>query len=518
MIYLLNSVDLGDLSAAAMAQEAETIDTHLPDLRQDPGCLCEAKCTCITFDVQLALQPKLPTLTHPPGTKGNIQSKNSHAGHQVEQTSEPAQDQHRRSSANHRKKMRSKAAKLVSTATSPESPTSTSSSTADAPRRVKRNPEKERLRRSAKAQRSGFVACDGDQLSHSHVSHASEHVVSNPILDGRCVDRSGYCAMNQKARPLPEQHRFASAAEAAAAGWEVIEADPEKPQFLADQKQRVFAVGVPGIKNPEYVAKCLRATEFMLEVEKITEWTARENDTHRGVKSINEGLFYGKGLRKIVQMRSSVAGLGIHMRTNKDIQDICTFASSALTTWFPNISAQANERLSKIEAVVGESYTRTFARSAFACVAFNFGPQSAAIFHRDWTDAAGEICTAWAGGKFNHKKRGHILFLELKIALEFPPGTLVLFPSAILTHANIPVAPHEQRVSIVQYTPGNLARFVDNGFRTEAQYLAEDEEGYHEMMERKRTRWAKGLALFSTIDELKLKYSAKVEDELPVSV
>ncbi|KAJ7055653.1 hypothetical protein C8F01DRAFT_994166, partial [Mycena amicta] len=154
---------------------------------------------------------------------------------------------------------------------------------------------------------------------------------------------------------------------------------------------------------------------------------------------------------------------------------------------------------------------RTFPRSAFACVAFNFGPQAATIFHRDWTDRAGKPCAVWAGGPFDHTKGGHIILYELKLILEFPPWTWIIFPSAVITHGNLPVQAGDKRVSIVQYTPGNLCRFIDNGFRTEAKFKTANKKGYTQMIRDKASRWVNGLKLYSTMEELKecfLKHSS----------
>lgn len=43
-------------------------------------------------------------------------------------------------------------------------------------------------------------------------------------------------------------------------------------------------------------------------------------------------------------------------------------------------------------------------------------------------------------GPFQPKKGGYLALWELKLVIEFPPGALVLIPSATITHSNVAVA------------------------------------------------------------------------------
>ncbi|KAF8188313.1 hypothetical protein K438DRAFT_1972511 [Mycena galopus ATCC 62051] len=97
---------------------------------------------------------------------------------------------------------------------------------------------------------------------------------------------------------------------------------------------------------------------------------------------------------------------------------------------------------------------------------------------------------------------GHLVLWDLRLVVEFPPGALILLPSATIAHSNIPVADDEERISFTQFTAGGLFRFVDNGFRTQAELAAQDPVEYARMVERNESRWEEGLQLFSTISEL----------------
>lgn len=79
---------------------------------------------------------------------------------------------------------------------------------------------------------------------------------------------------------------------------------------------------------------------------------------------------------------------------------------------------------------------------------------------------------------------------------------MILIPSATLAHSNLPVSEGESRASFTQYCAGGIFRWVDNGCRLESQLAAEDPEEYKRICELKAGRWAYGLSLFSTVDEL----------------
>jgi hypothetical protein len=111
-------------------------------------------------------------------------------------------------------------------------------------------------------------------------------------------------------------------------------------------------------------------------------------------------------------------------------------------------------------------------------------------------------CAIQALGHFNPRAGGHLVLWDLKLVVEFPPGALILIPSATIEHSNIPVQRGDSRCSFTQYCAGGLFRYVDNGFRTQAQLAKEDPIALAQVLEAKKTRWRMGLELFSSLDDL----------------
>ena len=98
--------------------------------------------------------------------------------------------------------------------------------------------------------------------------------------------------------------------------------------------------------------------------------------------------------------------------------------------------------------------------------------------------------------------RGHIILFDLKIAIEFPPGSSILIPSALLRHGNVPIQPGETRLSFTQYCAGSLLRWADCGFRTYGEFEAEDPEGFAKFEAGLEGRVQECICRFSLRDEL----------------
>ena len=92
----------------------------------------------------------------------------------------------------------------------------------------------------------------------------------------------------------------------------------------------------------------------------------------------------------------------------------------------------------------------------FASFTLNVRHQCICGAHVDCHNLPCGLCLASPFGTFDYKKGGHLILHKLKLVLEVPPGAAVLFPSAIITHENIPIAASEFCQSITGFTPGTL--------------------------------------------------------------
>jgi hypothetical protein len=146
---------------------------------------------------------------------------------------------------------------------------------------------------------------------------------------------------------------------------------------------------------------------------------------------------------------------------------------------------------------------RNFHNSVWASTTINFGPRTCCTPHTDFANLPFGICSIYAAGNYDPKAGGHLVLWECGLVIEFPPGSTVLIPSAIVTHSNVPVPKPSTRYSVTQYTAGGVFRWVDHGFQCEESYWGTlSEEGCAEEIRRMEGRAHMGMGLFSTKDEL----------------
>ena len=96
-----------------------------------------------------------------------------------------------------------------------------------------------------------------------------------------------------------------------------------------------------------------------------------------------------------------------------------------------------------------------------------------------------------------------MILWELKLVIEFPPGSTILIPSSVVTHSNTPIQPGEMRYSFTQYTAGATIRWVDYGFQKVTDFFDQlSDQDLEAEKVKALQRLAMGLSLFSKVDEL----------------
>ncbi|KAI0054533.1 hypothetical protein BV25DRAFT_1762217, partial [Artomyces pyxidatus] len=146
---------------------------------------------------------------------------------------------------------------------------------------------------------------------------------------------------------------------------------------------------------------------------------------------------------------------------------LSAFASSAFSVAAPRLFEHYEEVVSRAQGAQ-PGLEKPFKNSVFPTATFNFGPQAVTYCHKDHLNVPYGWCAVTALGNYDPTKGGHLYLWELKLVIEFPPGSTILLPSAILTHGNTPIASGEVRQAFTQYCAGSLARWCMYGFRTAA--------------------------------------------------
>ena len=114
-----------------------------------------------------------------------------------------------------------------------------------------------------------------------------------------------------------------------------------------------------------------------------------------------------------------------------------------------------------------------FPSSIFAAVTYNFGPRTVCFKHLDFANLPFGWCSVTALGSFDPTRGGHLILWDCHLVIEFPPGSTILLPSAIVAHSNTRIAANETRYSFCQYTAGGIFRWVHNGCQKAAAYYGQ---------------------------------------------
>ncbi|KAI0323486.1 hypothetical protein GY45DRAFT_1264490, partial [Cubamyces sp. BRFM 1775] len=90
---------------------------------------------------------------------------------------------------------------------------------------------------------------------------------------------------------------------------------------------------------------------------------------------------------------------------------------------------------------------RNFCNSNYSAASFNFGPATVCLLHKDSANEPCNFCHITALGHYNSKTSGQLVLVQYKMIIEFPPGSSVLIPSAIVQHGNLPIQVGEDHQS-----------------------------------------------------------------------
>lgn len=155
------------------------------------------------------------------------------------------------------------------------------------------------------------------------------------------------------------------------------------------------------------------------------------------------------------------------------------------------------------------SLRRPLRRAPFAAATLNLGPATVCWSHRDSGNAIGHMCLDGANGDYDWTAGGHLILHEAQLVIQLRPGDLILFPSALVTHANIPVSAGESRYSLTAYSAGALERYRQQGMQTKTRWrkLAPGAVVAHD--QNARARWDATCRMFKTVAELERLAKAK---------
>ncbi|KAI9056573.1 hypothetical protein FKP32DRAFT_1586074, partial [Trametes sanguinea] len=270
---------------------------------------------------------------------------------------------------------------------------------------------------------------------------------------------------------------------------------------ILDKNGRVFAVLAGRPQDCHWDTINSNLQDLFERARDAYSLDEKQTDHRRGTyAAIGAGISFGGGQQRVSNLAQSKHNRGVTdiLLRHPGVRRVANFGSSAMQLFAPKLHQYYESTLNAV-CEHDPSLRPNFPRNAFAAATFNLGPETVTYRHRDHLNLPFGWCAVTALGDFDPVSGGHLVIWDLKMIFEFPPGSSILLPSALLVHSNLPIAPGERRYSFTQYSAGGLFRWAASGFRPMNSLTPQERDAIHRAG---RDRWAQGVEMLSLWSEL----------------
>ena len=131
-------------------------------------------------------------------------------------------------------------------------------------------------------------------------------------------------------------------------------------------------------------------------------------------------------------------------------------STGCFATWAPKLFAYYLGHVTPLFKWYGSQLRKNFA-TVFACSTFNFGPSTISFPHTDPGNLPFGWCAVTVLKPFDLKQGGHLILWDIKLVIEFPPGSTILLPSVVIRHSNLPVKKARSITPSLSTLPGGFS-------------------------------------------------------------
>ncbi|KAJ3926348.1 MAG: hypothetical protein NXY57DRAFT_905774, partial [Lentinula lateritia] len=278
---------------------------------------------------------------------------------------------------------------------------------------------------------------------------------------------------------------------------------------LLDASDRVIAVlgGVPpGSAGEEWRTVVEEASEAVETFRESSSFTKAQQHGRRGDFAFRTvGFGYGNGRKQPLNFRVNGEAnkrAVEDLLKNPAIRRIAGFQQSLFNSYSHKTFMEyqkTNEQLLRQHPHLRANFPNT----PYAALTINAGPRSFSPPHQDPDNTVHGWCADTPLAKYKPDLGGHLVLWELRLAIRFPPGSTILFPSALITHSTVPIQQEETRFALLQYSSGGLFRWVANGFQSDKSFMSKASKDEVKEREVSRLRrWKLSLSRFTRWGDL----------------
>ncbi|OCH83552.1 hypothetical protein OBBRIDRAFT_566444, partial [Obba rivulosa] len=238
---------------------------------------------------------------------------------------------------------------------------------------------------------------------------------------------------------------------------------------ILDSEGRVFAALAGQPKDANWALVHTGAAAAMDCVQEQISFQQKEQDHRRGMyPALSVGVSYGGGQKAVGNLVNSAPHSKAlrSLLLDPNIKRIANFGNAAMQLIAPKLYAYYEDTVQALR-LWNKKLEFNFSNNVFGAATFNFGPKVVTEPHTDRQNLPFGFCAITALGNYNPEEDGHLVLWDLGLVIEFPPGSTILIPSAILKHSNTAVQGSGRRLSFTQYSAGGLFRWVECGFQTQ---------------------------------------------------
>ncbi|KAL1724789.1 hypothetical protein EV714DRAFT_278212 [Schizophyllum commune] len=380
-------------------------------------------------------------------------------------------------------------------------------------RRTREHRKRKRLEAKPTAEEEGGIEIR--ETTRRKYIDTAVPIEANLPLSGLRVTRTGYTSM----RDAPAQHRAYHVDELVGpksqfqfdyCAW----AGRKPVPFLSDRKVFGLLAGCPD-KAPDWDTVM---ADFANTIHAVgPDLSLRPDQKHhrRGpFPATAHGHSYGGGQQQPMSISENPANTEAFKRVleHPGMVRISGFQNGVVKAWAPDYHSFLRENRRALRSQHPD-LRYNFPNSVWSATTVNYGPRTATLPHKDFSNLPWGWCPITALGNYDPRRGGHLVLWELRLVIEFPPGSTIIIPSSLLTHSNTTVGRDETRFSVTQYTAGALVRWVDQGFQSKEAFLSSlTPGGRADEKARAKTRYLRGLGMYATLEQLRARHRKRGDD------
>ncbi|KAH9474962.1 hypothetical protein JR316_0012061 [Psilocybe cubensis] len=309
------------------------------------------------------------------------------------------------------------------------------------------------------------------EAPHRKYVKGAKQINTTFVTESARVARTGFIGINDRSRSKRVYHLEEVTGVNSELQFKLVKWDGRQPMFISDSDGRALVI-LAGYPEDQGWPILMELAADSLEVAR-SRFVPPKSENRRGTfDSLHCGVSFGGGQTSPSNLRNEKVNKVIleWLCNLEPFKRLAGFASSAMHTWANDLFCAYAENLKELHK--DPELKRVFPNSIFSAATFNMGPCTVCTKHKDFSNLPYGYCAVTALGDFDPRQGGHLILWELGLVVEFPPGSTILLPSALISHSNTAISQHEKRYSFTQYTAGGLFRWVAHGCRTKDKYLA----------------------------------------------